>query len=93
VLLAVSRLRSPEEWLRGRQPAGAELPADTGGYCRRAAAVPAPANAAGEAVVGEGAGQRRGTSVAGILKFLGGVIGIIFLIGLVVVIGLLMLIF
>ena len=34
-----------------------------------------------------------GMSVAGILKFFGSVIGIIFLIGLVVVIGLLMLIF
>jgi hypothetical protein len=35
----------------------------------------------------------RGDPVEGILKFFGSVIGIIFLIGLVVVIGLLMLIF
>jgi hypothetical protein len=35
----------------------------------------------------------RGDPVAGILKFFGSVVGIIFLIGLIVVIGLLMLIF
>ena len=37
--------------------------------------------------------EQRGNRVAGILKFLGSAIGIIFLIGLVVVIGLFMLIF
>ncbi|MGH6918187.1 MAG: hypothetical protein ACREJ0_10840 [Geminicoccaceae bacterium] len=37
--------------------------------------------------------QRTGAAVAGILKFFGSVVGIIFLIGMLVVIGLLMLIF
>jgi hypothetical protein len=40
-----------------------------------------------------GADECRGDPVAGILKFFGSVVGIIFLIGLLVVVGLLMLIF
>ena len=73
---------------------GPRAPAAGSGNRRtKAEFIPLGSAAVGAGRVGPGGANVREGRVGGILKFFGSVVGIIFLIGLIVVVGLLMLIF